>query len=85
MRPGRLSPDEIVQGIIYRICEYRPFIHIVWLFVRGNQERDEAIFPIGRYRRLQSRLMLVIPFRSRIYEIVIIHGFAIILFESFHI
>ena len=41
MRPGRLSTGKIVQSIIYRICEYLPFIRIVWLFVRGNQERDE--------------------------------------------
>lgn len=85
MRPGRLSTSKIVQSIIYRICEYLPFIRIVWLFVRGNQERDEAIFPIGRYRCLQSRLVLMIPFRSRIYEIVIIHSFVIILLEPLHI
>ena len=85
MRPEGLSTDKIVQGIIYRICEYLPFINLVWLFVRGDQKRDEAIFPICWYSCLQSRLMLMIPFRSGIYEIVIIHGFVIVLLESFHI
>lgn len=82
---GALSLDKIVQGVIYRIREYHPFIHIVGLLVRGNQERNEAIFPICRYRCLQSRLVLMIPFRSRIYEIVVTHGFVVVLLESFHI